>query len=50
LRSAENKILKKKVLPKKKVVDAAGDEWEVIDKKKTVIVEYDSEEDMSDSD
>ena len=34
------KLLKKEKLPAKKtVVDEAGAEWEVIDKKKTVIVE-----------
>ena len=38
------------MLPKKKVRDAAGNEWELIEKKKTVVVECDSEEDMSDSD
>lgn len=43
------KLLKKKKLPAKKmVVDEAGAEWEVIDKKKTVIVEQsDSDSDNS---
>ena len=43
------KLLKKKKLPAKKtVVDEAGAEWEVIDKKKTVIVEQ-SDSDSEDS-
>lgn len=45
----EGKILKKKTLPKKKVTDENGNEWEVVDTKKKVIVENDSVEN-SDSD
>jgi hypothetical protein len=33
------KVLKKKTLPKKKVTDEKGAEWEVVDQKKTVVVE-----------
>jgi hypothetical protein len=36
--------LKKKTLPKKKVTDENGNEWEVVDTKKKVIVENDSVE------
>ena len=35
----EGKVLKKKTLPKKKEVDAQGNEWEVVDNKKSVVVE-----------
>jgi len=33
--SASGKVLKRKVVPKKIVKDERGDDWEVIDKKKT---------------
>ena len=45
----EGKIMKRKTLPKKKVTDEIGNEWEVVDTKKKVIVENDSVEN-SDSD
>jgi len=38
--------LKKKTLPKKKVIDDKGSEWEVVDQKKTVIVEESQSDDM----
>jgi hypothetical protein len=34
---------------KKKVVDSKGDEWEVVDSRKAVIVEESSSDEMSDS-
>lgn len=37
--TAIGKVLKKKTVPKKKVVDDKGDEWEVVDERKTLIVE-----------
>ena len=43
--NANGKILKKKVLPKTKVVDEKGSEWEVIDKKKSVVGEVSASED-----
>lgn len=45
----EGKKLIKKTIPKKKVVDDKGEEWEVVDNRKTQIVEYSSSEEMSDS-
>ena len=46
--TSSGKILKKKVVGNKKIVDEQG-EWEVIDQKKTVIVEESaSEHDDSD--
>lgn len=50
--NAVGKVLKKKTVPKKKVVDENGSEWEVVDERKAVIVEEtDSEKgrDTSDS-
>lgn len=47
------KILKKKIVPKKKVTDEKGDQWEVVDQKKTVVVEEsasDGASGLSDSD
>ena len=37
--NAVGKVLKKKTVPKKKVLDEKGDEWEVVDQRKTLIVE-----------
>jgi hypothetical protein len=41
--------LKRKVVPKKIVKDEVGD-WEVVDQKKTMIVEEDQSDENSDSD
>lgn len=44
--TAAGKVLKKKTAPKKKVLDEKGDEWQVVDQRKTLIVEEtDSDED-----
>lgn len=41
----EGKVLKKKVIPKKKIADDKGGlDWEVVDKKKTEIVEESDED------
>ena len=41
----EGKVLRKKVIPNKaKVVDDKGDEWEMIQVKKTVLVEQSDED------
>lgn len=44
----EGKKLIKKTIPKKKVTDEKGEEWEVVDQRKSVIVEEDSSENNSD--
>lgn len=47
IEGADAKAKKKKLIPKKTVVDEAGAEWEVIDKKKRmfeVVEESDSDE------
>jgi len=42
--TVDGKVLKKKVLPRKKIADAEGGlDWEVTEKKKTVIVEEEDE-------
>ena len=33
--SSDGKVLKKKTMPKKKVVDDRGEEWEIVDNRKT---------------
>lgn len=38
-----------KLVPKKKVIDDQGAEWEVVDKKKRVFVEEDSDDDLEES-
>lgn len=50
--TAVGKVLKKKTAPKKKVMDEHGSEWQVVDERKTLIVEEtDSEKEVnSDSD
>jgi len=51
--SASGKVLKRKVVPKKIVKDEGGGDWEVVDQKKTMIVEEDQSDDInsgSDSD
>ena len=45
--NAVGKVIKKKTAPKKKVVDDNGNEWQVVDQRKTLIVE---ETDSDDSD
>ena len=45
----EGKKLISKTVAKKKVIDSKGDEWEIVDQRKTVIVEESSSEDASDS-
>lgn len=45
----EGKKLIKKTVAKKKVVDSKGDEWEVVNSRKAVIVEESSSDEMSDS-
>ena len=37
--NAVGKVLKKTTAPKKKVVDEKGQEWQVVDQRKTIIVE-----------
>ena len=49
LESPEGKVLKRKVIPKKKIVDEQGGEWEVVDQRKTMIVE-ESDDSRSESD
>ena len=44
----EGKKLIKKTVPKTKVKDDKGDEWEVVDQRKSVIVEEDTSENNSD--
>jgi hypothetical protein len=45
--NAIGKVLKKKTAPKKKVVDENGSEWQVTDKRKTMIAEQsDSDKDV----
>ena len=39
VRTSDGKILRKKVLPKKKIIDEKGSEWELVEKKQTVLVE-----------
>jgi hypothetical protein len=42
----DGKVLKKKVLPKKKIADEAGGmDWEVTEKKKVVVVEEGEDDD-----
>lgn len=44
----DGKVLRKKVLPSKaKVVDDKGDEWEMVQTKKTVLVEQSGSDDDS---
>ena len=51
VKTADGKVIKKKTIPKKKVADASGGlDWEVIDKKRTVIVEEDENQAASDTD
>lgn len=45
--TSSGKVLKKKVIGNKKIVDEQG-EWEVIDNKKTVIVEESASDNDSD--
>lgn len=44
----EGKKLIKKTVPKKKVTDDKGNEWEVVDQRKSVVVEENSSDDDSD--
>ena len=44
----EGKKLIKKTVAKKKVTDEKGDEWEVVDQRKSVIVEESSSDNNSD--
>ena len=39
------KVVKKKIVPKKKIHDEQGNTWEVVDQKKVVIVEGSDDED-----
>jgi len=45
--SESGKVIRKKVVPKKIVKDEKGDDWEVVDTKKTQIVEEDQSSDIN---
>lgn len=47
VKNPTGKVLKKKVIPKKKIADERGD-WEVVDQKKSVLVEEDDNKEDSD--
>jgi hypothetical protein len=47
--TAMGKVLKKKTAPKTKVTDSSGNEWQVVDQRKTQIVEVTDSDEASDS-
>jgi len=51
LLTGDGKVLKKKIVPKTKIADDKGGlDWEVVDKRKSVIVEEDPEKAHTESD